>query len=506
MPGRRILALALPFLSAERQWHATPRSTQPEAPLVLVANERGRQLIRAGNAAAFAQGLHPGLALADARAVVPDVVVAAHDPAGDAAWLERLARRARRWSPATAARPPHGLLIDITGAAHLFGGEPALVDAVRAWAAAQGFTATTALAATPAAALALARFGQERIADLPLAALSEDETVHVALRRAGLKTVGAVAARPRAALAARFGPALVAALEALTEAAPQPLDPLLPLGMVAATRRFASPIASLDAVRACLADLLAACAVQLAQRGEGGRRFQLLLCRTDGHVADVTVDTGQPQRDVAVLLRLFDERIAARGEQLRDPLDPGFGYDVLRLSVPCAAPLAEAQGQLDGDAGDATRLADLADRLAARLGRARLLRLARADCHVPERASFVASFGQDRPGHWPAAAPGEPPCRPWRLFDPPQPVDVIADVPDGPPHSFRWRGRSHRIIAAEGPERIAALWWRRKDAAGLNRDYWRVEDQAGRRFWLLRHGLYGTEATHPRWYVHGLFA
>jgi protein ImuB len=506
LPGtpaaRRILALALPFLAAERHQHAAPRNTPPDAaperPLVLVASERGRQLIRAASPAALAQGLHPGLALADARAVAPDVLVAAHDPLGDAAVLERLARGARRWSPATAARPPHGILIDITGAGHLFGGEAALAQQAAAWLTAQGFTAHAALAATPAAALALARFGCAHIADLPLAALTDDEAVQTALRRAGLKRIGELAARPRAVLAARFGAGLVAALDALTQAAPQPLDALLPLALVAATRRFASPIGNLDAVRACLADLLVACARQLAQRGEGGRRFGLMLCRADGQAFELMVETGQPQRDPAVLLRLFDERIAA----LNDPLDPGFGYDVVRLTVPVTAPLANVQGRLDGKGSDATSLADLADRLAARLGRARLQRLARADSHVPERASFIGST----PGHWPAPDAGEPPRRPWRLFDPPQPIEVLAEVPDGPPRSFRWRGMNHRITAAEGPERIAAEWWRRKDGAGLTRDYWRVEDEAGQRFWLLRHGLYGAEATHPRWYVHGLFA
>jgi protein ImuB len=472
-------------------------------PLVLVANERGRQLIKAVNAAAFALGLGPGLTLADARAAVPEVAVATHDPVGDAALLIRLARGARRWSPFTAARPPYGLLLDISGAAHLFGGEAALLAQVRAWLQAQGFSAHAALAGTPAAALALARFGASSIADLPLAALSDAEPVQVALRRAGLKCVGAVAAQPRAVLAARFGAGLVAALDALTEQAPQPLDPLLPLALVAATRRFASPIASVDAVHACLADLIGQCAVQLERRGEGGRRFVLMLFRADGHVADVVVETGLPQRDPAVLLRLFDERIAA----LNDPLDPGFGYDVLRLIVPVTAPIAQAQPGLDGGSGAATQLAELADRLAARLGRQRLLRLARADSHVPERASFIGAT----PGQWPAphgnhAALGEPPRRPLRLFDPPQPIDVLADVPDGPPRRFRWRGQSHDVVAAEGPERIAAEWWRRKDGAGLTRDYWRVETASGQRLWLLRHGLYGAEATHPRWYVHGLFA
>ena len=511
--------------------------------MVLVASDRGRQIIRAANAAALAQGLGPGLALADARAAVPDVVVAAFDPDGDAACLDWLARGATRWSPLVRACPPHGLIIDITGCAHLFGGEASLVADAVTRLARLGFSAQPALAATPAAAMALARFGGERVGDLPLAALSDLDSVQTALRRAGLKRVGEVARLPRAALASRFGEALVAALDQLLETAPQPLDALLPAAPVVVQRRFAQPVASHDAVRAALEKLLLAANVKLTALGQGGRRFALALYRADGHVAELALDTAAPQRDPAVLLRLFDERIAA----LNDPLDPGFGYDLLRLAVPDTAPLGETQLGLDGGALAETQLTQLVDRLAARLGRGRLRRLARADSHIPEQASFEllldqtdslplagrardarsaarggggssrddgcdphpAALRASRPspqGGGNGLVPGEPPARPIRLFDPPQPIDVMAEVPDGPPRRFRWRGRVHDVTAHEGPERIAAQWWRRKDGAGLTRDYWRVEAADGRRYWLFRHGLYERETDSPRWYVHGLFA
>ena len=468
---------------------------------MLVASDRGRQIIRAADAAALAQGLTPGLALADARAAVPDVAVAPFDPDGDAACLAWLARGATRWSPWVAACPPHGLLIDITGCAHLFGGEASLVADAVTRLGRLGFAAQPALAATPAAAMALARFGGERVADLPLAALSELDSVQTALRRAGLKRVGEVAKLPRSALAARFGEVLVAALDQVLEAAPQPLDALVPAAPVVAQRRFAQPVASHEAVRAGLEKLLLAVQVKLTARGEGGRRFALALYRADGHVAEVAVETAAPQRDVPTLLRLFDERIAA----LNDPLDPGFGYDLMRLAVPDTAPLAEAQLGLDGGALAETQLTALVDRLAARLGRGRLKRLARADSHIPEQASFELPLGS-AVAAWPAPEAGEPPARPIRLFDPPQPIEVLADVPDGPPRRFRWRACVHDVVAHEGPERIAAQWWRRKDGAGLTRDYWRVEAADGRRYWLFRHGLYDRETASPRWYLHGLFA
>ena len=476
----------------------------------MVANDRGRQIIRAACPAAAAEGFHPGLTLADARAQMSGVQVATYDPAADATCLDWLADGATRWSPMTAACAPHGLLIDITGGAHLFGGEASLIADAMTRLARLGFTASHAIAATPAAAMALARFGTARVADLPLAALSDQEPVQIALRRAGLKRVGEVARLPRAADAARIGEALLAALGALTETAPQPLDPRQPLADVMAEQRFAQPIATVDAVRAALERLLVRCAVQLGARGQGGRLFRLELYRADGHVARVAVETAEPQREAAVLLRLFDERIAA----LNDPLDPGFGYDLARLAVPVTHRLDESQLGLEGGQLAETQLAELVDRLTARLGRGRLRRMARADTHIPEQASFDLPLIDAAPGSapgsastpWPPPLPGEPPARPLRLFDPPQPIEVLAEVPDGPPRRFRWRGRVLDVTAHEGPERIAAQWWRRKDGAGLTRDYWRVEDGEGRRYWLFRHGLYDRETTAPRWYLHGLFA
>jgi protein ImuB len=495
-----MLAVCLPWLPAERL--ARQQKSAPPEPLVLVANDRGRQIIRACCPAAAAEGLHPGLALADARAVLPGVRVEPHDPAGDAACLGWLADGATRWSPMVAAAPPHGLVIDITGCAHLFGGDASLVADVLTRLHRLGFTASHALAATPAAAMALARFGQTRLVDLPLAALSDQEPVQISLRRAGLKRVGEVAKLPRAAVAARFGEALLAALDALTEAAPQPLDPRLPVAEIVAQQRFAQPIATTDAVRATLEKLLLRCAVQMGARGVGGRLFALALYRADGHVAQVAVETAEPQRDCAVLLRLFDERIAA----LNDPLDPGFGYDLVRLAVPVTHALDETQLGLEGGQLAETQLTELVDRLTARLGRGRIRRLVRADTHIPEQASFDLPLASSAPSVWPTPAPGEPSARPIRLFDPPQPIEVLAEVPDGPPRRFRWRRQVHDVTAHEGPERIAAEWWRRKDGAGLTRDYWRVEAADGRRFWLFRHGLYDREPGPPRWYLHGLFA
>jgi protein ImuB len=195
-------------------------------------------------------------------------------------------------------------------------------------------------------------------------------------------------------------------------------------------------------------------------------------------------------------------------DSLRDPLDPGFGFDMIRLAVPRVEPLGPAQFRLEGGAARDAAMDALTDRLATRLGRTRVRRYRPADTHIPEQAQLelpAADAPPPQPLAWPVPVPGEPPLRPFYLFDPPQPIEVIAEVPDGPPHRFRWRRAVHAVRRYEGPERIAAEWWRRRDNGGLTRDYYRVEDAQGRRYWLFRHGLYEEKAD-PRWYIHGLFA
>jgi protein ImuB len=243
----------------------------------------------------------------------------------------------------------------------------------------------------------------------------------------------------------------------------------------------------------------------LGQRHQGGRRWEARLFRSDGHIQSLRVETGQPTRDVALLMRLFAERIDA----LADPLDPGYGYDLIRLDVTLAERLDAAQLRLEGGEGatQVPAVAELIDRLSTRLGRERVRRFAPRDSHIPEQAELMLPAATPPPaGDWPQAEAGEPPLRPIYLFDPPQPIEaVMAEVPDGPPHRFRWRRRVHEVARAEGPERIAGEWWRRHDVAIPTRDYYRIEDRRGRRFWIFRHGLH-SEQAHPRWYVHGLFA
>lgn len=499
-----------PVLATDSMHCASPAD---HGPLVFVEKLRGRLILAAVNRPALASGLLVGMPLADARAQLPDILIEEHDPAGDALWLEAAADACERFSPMLAIAQPDAVVLDITGCAHLFGSESALATAAETLLVRRGLQVRHALADTPEAALALARYQTVPAASecaallrLPIAALGLDEAVETGLRRAGLKTVGDLAARPTQPLSARFGKATVLALDRLLGRVDSRISPRRPPPPVHVERRFAEPMAQTEAMLAVLGELLAEACAKLSERGKGGRRFHARLYRSDGAVRDLSVETGRPVRDAPLVLRLLRERIDA----LADPLDPGFGFDLIRLAVPALEPLGPDQLRLEGGGAAQEQMAGLLDRLGARAGSGRFRRLQPRDTHIPEQAVLALPVVEGGASHvWPDRVEqgGDPPARPMLMFDPPQRIEVVAEVPDGPPHRFRWDRKLHEVVRFEGPERIAPEWWTRPvDAPGLTRDYYRVEDSRGRRFWLFRHGLYGGEQRHPGWYLHGLFA
>ncbi|MGQ0660595.1 Y-family DNA polymerase [Sphingosinicella sp.] len=506
--SRRYLALYFPFLPAARRRIARRLSPDDGRPLAFLVKLKGALRIAAVDQRARALGLTPGLAFADARARVPELASEALDEGADAAWLTRLAEGCDRYTPMVALDLPDGLILDVTGCSHLLGGEAGLAGDIRTRLARLGMSVRAAFAGTPDAARALVRYGSdegEDVRPLPVEALELDPEATTALRRAGLVTIGDLAIRPMAGLAARFGMAAATALRRLLGDETRPIDPRRAPPPVLVERRFAEPIARTEDALHAVGELVGEAAQELEKRGEGGRAFAATLFRCDGFAPRLTIETGRPSRDPALIVRLLRERI----DSLADPLDPGFGYDMVRLAVLHSEPLAASQFEMAGEERPDADLAALVDRLAVRLGADRVIRLKPYDSHIPERAQ-VAVEAVAPASPWPASKGDEPPLRPLFLLDPPEPVQVVAEVPDGPPRRFRRHGAWHEVHRAEGPERIAAEWWRRRHGhrpgqGGLTRDYYRIEDKEGRRFWLFRHGLYGEKAD-PGWYLHGLFA
>ncbi len=462
------------------------------------------------NPAARARGLRPGQGVTEARAICPDLDVVPADPAADARLLEALADWADRYTPLVGCDRPDGLFLDISGCAHLFGGERALLSDCLARLFHLGFEAYGAIAPNPALAWALARHQPGRIAGpaeietlmpgLPVAALRLPHQVSAALVRLGLRRVGDLVEAPRAPLTRRFGRELLNRIDRMKGRESEPISPRRPVADIMTERRLAEPVSEIDAIEDLVGRLAIGLKETLARRGAGLRRAELRLYRVDGAVRRIEVGTARPLRDPARVVRLFSERLAAIGEDV----DAGCGFELIRLSVPVSEPLADTQDDFEAAGGDAPGFHDLADRLAARLGPSRVLLPLPVDSHLPERALDHISVSADRKATPAPLAPATAAPRPLRLFARPEPVTAIAAVPEGPPVIFRWRNARHRVNRAEGPERIAAEWWRDGEEAPT-RDYYRVEDEAGRRYWLFREGLYERETGTPRWFLHGLF-
>jgi protein ImuB len=466
---------------------------------------------------AAALGLKPGMGIADVRAMHPGVEVVEADMPGDRRCLEGIADWCDRYTPLVAMDGDEGLLLDITGCAHLFGGERSLLRDLLTRLRDQGFEIRGAVASTVGAAWAAARFHRARVVEpggeatvigaLPLSALRLEPATCDRLEGVGLRRIGDIMAVPRAPLARRFGPGVLSRLDQALGKVEEAVSPRLPVAALSVERSLAEPIQLVEDMERLAAALAGVLAGELERRGEGARRLQLSLFRLDGGVQRFEVGASRPLRDPHFVARLFHDRFAAVGEAI----DPGYGFELVRLSALETAPLEQEQTDLAGGAAfSAASLALLADRVQARLGDAAMERRVIVASHLPERSQKVEPFsvpaqeGGAR-GRVAGTQVPRPAGRPVRLLPRPEPVDVAAaEIPEGPPASFRWRRASHRVMRAEGPERIAPEWWR-QPGTSRTRDYFRVEDEAGRRYWLYREGFYGKE-TPPRWFMHGLGA
>jgi protein ImuB len=488
-------------------------------PLAVVAKIKNAMRIVALDENAEERGIRLEMTLADARGAVPDLLVEEADEAADLALLERIADWCDRYTPLVALDPPHGLFLDISGCSHLFSrddddGEAALLADCLRRLSSQGFAVRGAIAASAGAAWALAHFGAvgcipaggetAALAELPVAALRVGAERVALLNRLGLKRIHQLFDKPRAPLAARFGTELVTRLDQALGCLDEVLSPRRPAPSLSAERRFSEPVIDSDSLLQTVASLSRSLVSLLEKHGLGARLLEASFFRIDGAVSRIEVGTAAPLRHAEAFPLLFSERLSA----LATEWDAGFGFDLVRLAVLRAEDLSATQIDLSGEAGLKAGISHLYDRLGARLGTSRVTRSLLADTHIPERAVSAHPVNGSHASQLAAVESvyEAPPDRPLRLFTHPEQVEVIAEVPDGPPLRFRWRRVLHEVARAEGPERIAPEWWREIDAGHATRDYFRVEDAEGRRFWLFREGLYERETTAPAWYLHGLFA
>lgn len=523
---RRILSIWLARLSVDR-WRRASTPEADAAPTALILETAHGPRITAANDAGLAAGARVGMLLADARALCPDLAAVPADPAGDLAALEKLALWAQRWGPWSALDPPDGLLVDVTGAAHLFGGEARLLKDLAAAFTQRGLTARAALAPTAGAAWALSHYARPSailapeddplrlLADLPVAALRLDDDVLTALRRLGIKRLGELAgvsgageddmareAAARDALRRRFrnrhSPAAnpLLRLDQLLGRVPEPLLPVIARPMPLVQRRLMEPLRHRDLLDRVVADLAADMVRALEARGEGARRLELALWRVDGEVLTRRIELAAATREAAHITRLFAQRL--------DDVDAGFGIEMVQLCASWSEPLHLAQADLDAAAEDhGTALAACIDRLSVRLGPRAVTRPVARASHIPERAQGWQPPLAPVPASQHALAFH---TRPLKLLDRPELIAVLHAAPDGVPQRFRWRGEVREVTRAQGPERIAPEWWRERSSTRL-RDYYRIEDAAGRRYWIYRQGLIGDgRGGVPEWFLQGIYA
>ena len=515
-PPRRIMTIWLGRLAIDR-WRQGENCGEGEGrdaqPFALIGETAHGPRIAAANGAALALGIRPDMLLADARGLCPGLATTPSDPASDLAFLERLAIWAQRWGPWSAVDPPDGLLIDCTAVAHLFGGEMAMLEEAQARFARRGLAVRLAIAPTAGAAWALAHYGPERavlpaaedansrLAPLPIAALRLDPDVLLVLRRLGLKRIGDLYEIGRDALQRRFRSRARAAnplirLDQLLGRAPEPLLPVAAPEMPLVQRRLLEPIRHRNLLDRAVADLAEDMARALETGGEGARRLELGLWRVDGEALFRRLELAAATRDPAHIVRLFGAKL--------DDIDAGFGIELLRLCAPWCEKLALAQDDFETAAErHGTSLAACIDRLTVRLGAEAVRRPVPFASHLPERAQRWCEPFELEPTTQGKLAFH---ARPLKLLDRAEPIAVLYASPDGFPRRFRWRGHVHEVLRVEGPERIAPEWWRERSTTRL-RDYYRIEDGEGRRYWIYRHGIAGDgRGGAPEWFLQGLFA
>ncbi|MBJ7579489.1 DNA polymerase Y family protein [Devosia sp. MC532] len=539
---RRFLVLYLPSWATDYLKRAEPNLT---GPLALYERVQGGLRIAALDREAAQLGIRQGQTLADARALVPTLIVREMDRDWFEAGFADFADWHSNASPLVAVMQDPSkfgdLVLDTTGVDHLFGGEPNMLRTLLTRLRALGYTVAGSIAPTIGAAWGVSHYARSQIVSpdtldkvldtLPVAALRLDQKQLATLAQMGLKTIGELRTRPRKPLQARFGQSLILRLDQAYGHVLERMNPRLPQTEQFAERRFAEPIALIDDVLATTKDLAITLSQQLEKQGQGAQSFHLFLYRVDHKVMTLSVNSARVTRDPHHISQLF----VHRAERFSAEYDPGFGIDMVRLSASSLDHLGETQASAFSLEDGTQDLDQLNDRLASRLGVLSVVRTQLLPSHMPERAARLVPVQAcqtfDRPDNWPEMT------RPLRLLPSPERIDISAEVPDGLPALMVWRRLHYRLVKGAGPERLGAEWWRAPERLQLapethpteqaeeeaqltlpyssplplfvpddaTRDYYSVEDEVGRRFWVFRQGFYGGH-THPTWYLHGLFA
>jgi protein ImuB len=493
--------LSLWFRHLTTDWLTRRRPALQDKPFVFSGKEQNREVVTAVSATAQAQGVHPGMVLADARALVPGLEVVSDAPTADIL-LHRFALWCIRYTPIVAVDPPDGLILDISGCAHLWGGEAAYYKDIVLKLRAGGYNVRGAIADTIGCAWAVARFGQPPPIVPPGAqknvllrmsppALRVDQTTLARLRKLGFSRIDIIVKQPRGSLTPRFGKQLLQRLDQAFGAEPEYIVPVVPPVPFQERLPCLEPIVTAGGIEYALTRLLESLCRRLQQEGKGIRTAVFRAFRVDGKTQELQIGTTRATYNINHLFKLFELNIPT--------IEPDLGIELFILEAPKVEDAAPLQESLWGGplTTDSIGMAELLDRIATKISADVISRYLPAQHHWPERSIQVAtSNDQQPPVAWPKKA------RPFHLLPQPEPIAVTAPIPDYPPMLFIYRGARYKVVAANGPERIENEWW---TESVRHRDYYVIEDEDGGRYWIFRAGHYSDQEP-ARWFIHGFFA
>jgi protein ImuB len=498
---RRFVTIWFRYLKTD--WFTFRRPQLKGIPFVLASPDHGRMVITDANALAYAAGAVSGMVVADARAIITSLQVIDDRSNLSAKLLLALAEWCIRFTPFVAVDHPDGLILDATGCMHLWGGEVQYLEAITNRLNQPGYHVRTAMADTIGAAWAVSRFakesgvvttGQQMNALLCLSpgALRPEFELIERFQKLGFYKIRDFIKMPRSVLRRRFGAAFIKRLDQAIGTEEEYVKPVFPVDIYQERLPCLEPIVTATGIEIALNRLLEAICQRLQQEEKGLRTAIFKSYRVDGKIEKLEIGTNRPSHNALHLFKLFENKLQG--------IEPGMGIELFTLEAQKLEDASPVQKQLwSGSCGLMdNELAELLDRIAGKVGQSNIHRYLPAEHYWPERSYKLAESVEERPTtNWKTDKP-----RPVQLLHIPERIEVSAPIPDYPPMLFRYKGEVFKVTKADGPERIESEWWLED---GAHRDYYCVEDEKGRRYWLFRLGHYTAEKSH-QWFLHGFFA
>jgi protein ImuB len=497
---RRFVTIWFRFLKTD--WHCRRRKELGNIPFILATPDHGRMVVTETNAIAQTQGAYIGMAVADARAIIPSLEVIEDKSGHSEALLNGIAEWCIRYTPCISIDNTDGLILDVTGCAHLWGGEKQYLTAILKRLKEFGYNARASMADTIGAAWAATHFGKNnliiesgnqstQLLSFPPASLRIEPDTAERLEKLGLRQIKNFITIPRPALSRRFGKSFLLRLDQALGHEAEMLQPIHPIEPYQERLPCLEPIVTAKGIEIALENLLNTLCSRLQKGGKGLRAASFMGYRLDGKTETIDITTTRATCNRKHLFKLFEIRI--------NTIEPALGIELFILNASGIENVIPHQHQLwiHGGLNDVA-ISELLDRIGGKVGASQIQRYVPDEHHWPER-SFrpAASINEKLTSGWKVDRP-----RPLQLLSNPETIEVTAPIPDYPPMLFRYKGKLHKIMKADGPERIEEEWWLQE---GQHRDYYSVEDEEGNRYWIFRLGHYDADKTY-RWFLHGFFA